>query len=188
MLGEQELYDWFAEHFVPGRCTRAFRVEFLSAYTVGSDGSDYQRWLDGEAEPTWERKNEVLRTIGEEAEAGLVTERVKVITDPRTDYDRYACEWGYAFNGPAGEEIRVWDLADHALPELPITHDFWLLDENKVLRMHYDEMGRFEGASIPKRSALSDYSRTRELLWGGAQPFHTWYPAHPELLRARRAA
>lgn len=188
MLTEHELYDWFAEHFIPVRCNTAFRVEFLSAYSVGSDGSDYQRWLEGEHEPTWERKNEVLRTIREETAAGLITERVKVMASPRTDYDRYACEWGYAHNGPAGERIRVWDLAETPLPALPISHDFWLLDNGQVLRMHYDEHGRFEGASIPSRSMLPAYQATRDLLWDGAVPFETWYPTHPELRRASRAA
>lgn len=33
-----------------------FRLETLDVYEVASDGSDYRRYLDGEAEPDGERK------------------------------------------------------------------------------------------------------------------------------------
>lgn len=187
-LGEQELIDFFTANVVPGECARAFRVEYLSAYTVGSDGGDYQRWLAGELEPTWERKNAVIKGIRDKTAGGLTTERVKVVANPRTDYDRYACEWGYAYNSQAGEVVNIWDLADRPLPTGIVDHDFWLLDDDRVIAMHYDEHGRFEGGSLPDSRELIGYLRTREILRDGSQPFETWWPAHPELLRTRRAA
>ncbi|MGH3925542.1 MAG: DUF6879 family protein [Pseudonocardiaceae bacterium] len=33
-----------------------FRLETLDVYEVASDGSDYRRYLDGEPEPEWTRK------------------------------------------------------------------------------------------------------------------------------------
>jgi Family of unknown function (DUF6879) len=41
---------------------------------------------------------------------------VRIIHDPITDYERYACEWGYALNSPAGEIIRIINLAQTQLP------------------------------------------------------------------------
>jgi hypothetical protein len=41
---------------------------------------------------------------------------VRIIHDPITDYERYACEWGYTLNSPAGEIIRIIDLAQTQLP------------------------------------------------------------------------
>lgn len=188
ILSEAELIDAWTELFTPERHSRAFRVELLSRYSVASDGRDYDRWLAGEPEPTRDRKEAVLQGIRDRAAAGLVVERVKVMADPRTDYDRYACEWGYAYNGPAGERIRVWDLAEHPLPGGIVDHDFWLFDDDAVLAMHYDRDGRFAGATRPGVDELPAYLATRAVLWSGATPFETWWPAHPELLRSRRAA
>lgn len=188
ILTERELIDFWNESFSPEQHCRAFRVELLSRYSVDSDGDDYRRWVAGEAEPTWSRKDKVARGIRERAAAGLVVRRVKVMADPRTDYDRYACDWGYAINGPAGERIRVWDLAEQALPAGVVDHDFWLFDDDAVLAMHYDATGGFTGATIPGPEELPDYLATRETLWSGAAPFDSWWPSHPELLRSRRAA
>lgn len=186
VLSEQELNDFFEENFIPERHSVAFRAEFLSEYDVGTDGSDFHRYAAGELEPTWDRKRDVLKAIQTETDAGLVTERVKVIAAPVTLYDRYACEWGYDLNRTVGERIRIWDLAERALPQLEVTQDFWLLGDTAVLLMHYDEVGRFEGASLPDDPA--PYVRTRDALWAGAVAFEDWYPAHPELRQARRAA
>ena len=75
---------------------RLFRMETLPAYTVDSDGDDYQRWLAGESEPTWERKTRWMDVLRRERAAGKVSSRVRVLSEQLTDYECYACEWGYA--------------------------------------------------------------------------------------------
>ncbi|MGH3950164.1 MAG: DUF6879 family protein, partial [Pseudonocardiaceae bacterium] len=94
-----------------------FRLETLECYEVASDGSDYRRYLDGEAEPDWARKQPWLDFLRAESASGRRRHRVRVIHDPPTDYERYACEWGYALNSAAGEEVRVLDLAETPLPK-----------------------------------------------------------------------
>ena len=79
-----------------------FRWETLPAYEVASDGSDYRRYLDGADAPTPERKQPWLDTLREWAKQGRPRHRVRLIHDPITDYERYACEWGYALNSQAG--------------------------------------------------------------------------------------
>jgi hypothetical protein len=58
---------------------------------------------NGADTPTPERKQPWLDTLREWAEQGRHRRRVRIIHDPITDYERYACEWGYALNSPAGE-------------------------------------------------------------------------------------
>jgi hypothetical protein len=183
LLSEDELGTWFAEHYGPQAAYTAFRLEALPAYTVDSDGDDFARWLAGEAEPTWERKNAWLQVLRDEAAAGLRSSRVRVVSQVPTDYERYAAEWGYALNAEAGEDIRIWHLADHPLPDGIVTDDFWLVGDDHVLAMHYDDYGRFEGASVPESNLIPHYRHTRDVLWAGAEPFERWWARHLELRR-----
>src|SRR3954453_3491477 len=101
LLDENAIGEWFAERYGPDAAHTAFRLELLPEYAVGSDGDDYRRWLAGEAEPTWERKNPWLKVLRDERAAGLHSSRVRVMSEPPTDYERYAAQWGYALNSEA---------------------------------------------------------------------------------------
>lgn len=185
MLDEQQLGDFFAQHFT----RTAWRLELLPAYAVGTDGGDFQRWLDGAPEPMWSRKNMYLDALREDAAAGRSNARVKVMSAQPTDYERYACEWGYALNVKAGEDVRILDLAVCPLPGLlDGIQDFWLLDSTHVLVMHYDEHGRFEGGSVAEPGTVGRYQRARAGAVAASQPFQSWWARHPELRRSRRAA
>lgn len=182
LLEGDELLACFA------RYRSAFRAEFRSDYLVASDEnaagvSDFQRWLAGEDRPDPARKDAVLRDLHAELADGRRLYRVKVMSARPTDYERYACEWGYAYNVEAGEEIHIWDLAEHDLPAaaegLP---DFWLVDD-AVLIMHYDDRGAFEGAERADASALSRYVAAQKVLLTGARDFRRWWAAHPQLRR-----
>ncbi|MGH4014448.1 MAG: DUF5753 domain-containing protein [Pseudonocardiaceae bacterium] len=59
-----------------------FRLETLDVYEVASDGSDYRRYLDGEREPDWERKQPWLDEIRAERESGGYRHRVHVLRTP----------------------------------------------------------------------------------------------------------
>ena len=184
MLPEQELGDFFTSHFTH----TAFRLELLPEYAVGTDGSDFQRWLDGAKEPTWERKNAFLDDLRADREAGRRNSRVKVMSARPTDYERYACEWGYALNAEF-EDIRVLDLASTALPEpLQGLQDFWLLDDAHVLVMHYDERGRFLGGKIAPDAELSRYQAAQRAAEAAAESFPTWWARRTDLRRPRQVA
>jgi len=162
---------------------RLFRMETLPTYAVGADGDDYQRWLAGEAEPTWDRKNRWLATLRAEREAGKISRRVRILSAQLTDYERYACEWGYAFNVGAGEDIRVLRRGEHVIPGDVVDRDFWIVDDEQVVAMHYDGSGRFEGAEILADDDLEVHLNSRDRSWAVAEPFVTWWSRHPELHR-----
>ena len=166
---------------------RLFRMETLPAYTVDSDGDDYQRWLAGESEPTWERKTRWMDVLRRERAAGKVSSRVRVLSEQVTDYERYACEWGYALNAEAGEDIRVLHRGEHRIPDGSIGRDFWVVDDDEVVEMHYDGHGRFGGAEILPPIVLAEYLRSRDTSWVAAEPFVHWWARHPELHRRTAA-
>lgn len=173
--------------YIDARLTRsAFRLELLDSYDVDSDGGDFERFLRGEVSPTLERKQPWLNRLRREAESGILNHRVHVLHTPLTDYLRYECEWGYAYNAAAGEDIRILDLAERAAPPGLVDHDFWLVDDQHAIRMHYDRAGRFLGAEPVDDP--SPYQQARDVVVAAAEPFPSWWARHGEEWRERRVA
>lgn len=160
---------------------RVFRLETLPGYTVDSDGEDFRRWRDGAAEPTWERKQPWLDRLRAEADAGKARRRVRLCGEQLTDYERYACEFGYALNAAAGEQIRVLHRAEHEVPPGLVEYDFWTVDDSEVLLMHYDAEGHFEAGEVADDPGA--YLVTQSIAWAAGEPFGAWWARHPELRR-----
>ncbi|MGH3976400.1 MAG: DUF6879 family protein [Pseudonocardiaceae bacterium] len=180
----QALGRFIDEHYHrPG--DRLFRMEVLPEYEVSSDGEDFRRWLEGAAEPTWSRKQPWLDTLRRERDNGQISRRVRILSDQVTDYERYACGFGYRYNG-AYEDIRILHRGEHELPPELKERDFWIIDDLIVVAMYYDEYGRFEGAEVADSAELADHLSTRDAAWAVAEPFAQWWIRHPEL--HRRAA
>ncbi len=185
MLDAAQLGD-----FIRSRFTRhAFRLETLDAYDVGSDGGDVARYLRGEPEPDPARKSPWLARLRAERAAGKLRQRVHVLRSPLSGYLRYECEWGYVPNVAAGEDVRILDLAERPRPSgLDVDHDFWLLDDRDVIRMHYDQDGRFLGGEILDAIAVPRYRAARDAALETAEPFTGYWQRHPEYHRANQAA
>ena len=166
-----------------GRYQRTlFRMETLPEYAVTSDGDDFNRWLAGAHEPTWERKNRWLDVLRAERAEGKVSRRVRVLSEELTEYERYSCEWGYALNAPAGEDIRVLRRGEHVIPDAHTDHDWWLVDGRDVVLMRYDNEGRFKFADT-QPDPTGEYLDAAGLAWESAEPFLEWWARHPELHR-----
>ena len=176
--------------FITERFTRhAFRLETLDAYDVGSDGGDVARYLRGENAPDPARKEPWLAQLRAELAQGKLRRRVHVLRSPLSGYLRYECEWGYLPNEAAGEDIRILDLAERTRPAgLDIDHDFWLLDDQHVARMHYDQDGRFTGAEVLESAALPRYLAGRDAALAAAEPFSSYWRRHPEYHQVNQAA
>ncbi len=76
-------------------------------------------------------------------------------------------KWGYAYNGPAGQQARILDLADTPRPpELTLVNqDFWLVDDREVVLMHYHADGQFEGAEILDQQHVARHRAAAEVGW-----------------------
>ncbi|MGH3865770.1 MAG: DUF6879 family protein [Pseudonocardiaceae bacterium] len=164
---------------------RLFRMEVLPEYEVTSDGDDYRRWLGGATEPTWTRKQPWLDTLRRERENGQISTRVRILSEQVTDYERYACDFGYRYNGEY-EGIRVLRYGEHEIPTDLIERDFWIIGDSIVVTVHYDDHGRFEGSEVADPGELGEHLRTRDRAWAAAEPFVAWWARYPEL--HRRAA
>jgi hypothetical protein len=179
MLNESELGAYLRQ-----AAQSLFRLETLPLYDVPNDRGDFPRYLAGEPGPDMERKGRWLEFLREQRASGIDRHRVRVLRAPLSAYDRYACEWGYAYNVMAGDNTRILDLAERSLPAEVIDHDFWLVDYESPVRMHYDDAGRFLGATVVDRAELSRYRAARDAAWRAAEAFEAWWGRHPEYHRA----
>lgn len=185
MLTVAEAGAWMDAHLTRS----AFRLELLPAYDVASDGEDLARYLAGEPEPDPARKEPWLEELRKERAAGIRRYRVHVLTTPLTPYLRYECEWGYTPNAAAGEDICIVDETERgARLTLSVDHDFWLVDGEHVLRMHYDDAGRLLGCEALAGDTVRPYLAAHDAALDAADPFATWWARHPEEQRESRAA
>lgn len=111
------------------------------------------------------------------------------VAQRRTDAriaERYACQWGYALNGRF-EDIPVLRRGEHEIPDL-VVEDFWLIGDDDVVLMRYDDAGRFEAAEALDVERAGPYVTTRYRGLAAAEPFAQWWARHPELHRRPRVA
>lgn len=187
MLNEAQLGEKIRELYQ----TETFRMEMRDEYSVASDGSDVARYLRGDAEPDPARKGPWLARLRAEAAEGKRRQRVHVWRGPLSGYLLYEAEWGYLPNSEAGEDIRILDLAEQPLPPalaLVGGHDWHLIENTTVIRMHYAETGRFAGAEILGEEELPRYRAARDAALQAAVPFTSYWGQHPEYHRRNRAA
>lgn len=162
----------------------AFRLEALSLYRVPDEAAEVAAYRDGGAPPgglggdnEWRQLLRAGRSVGKRFS------RVRVIRGPLTDYERYACEWGYVYNTALGEDIRVLDLSEVDYPHALPPWDFWLFDEGSGVRMHYADDGQFEGAETVGSEEVGRLIAWQQQLVGSAVPFDEYWAAHPQYHR-----
>ena len=84
--------------------------------------------------------------------------------------------------------MRILDLGERALPaRTEAGYSWWLVADgdgaHHALAMHYSSDGAFVGAEELARVTVQALQRSRDLLWGAAEEFTSWYVRHPELHR-----
>lgn len=158
------------------------RIETLPSYDTAITTSDFRRWLDGELEPDWDARQSWLDLLRRWANEGRPRRRVRVIHNPPSDYERYACDWGYRHNVAAGELVRILDLAEQSPPGelLSAPGDWTLIDGRNVVRMHYGHDGQFCGAQLLDVADVDRHRLAADAVWNEAEPFTQWWDRHPQ--------
>jgi len=112
----------------------AFHLEAQPAYVIDFERPDFDRFLAGDPVPPpdsglwlpWLER--VMRLKAEGKRVG----RVRVLEEPPTDYQRWLL-WATPWNEAAGEDIRYMPRSRAERIGLPLDHDWWLLDGERVL-------------------------------------------------------
>ncbi len=157
----------------------AFHLELRDAYHVDSEDESYQRWKRGEPSLRSDYDRPWLRRIKMAVSTGRTVRRVRVISEPLSEYISYEYD-GTPQNLAAGEDIR-W-LPRRLIPAdlvFPLDgRDWWLFDEQLIAIGNFDEHGVPEGSEISTDPALlRKCASTRDRLWAIAIPHHEYRPS-----------
>lgn len=171
--------DAYTDRFVHD----AFRHEVLTRYDVTSDGGGFARYLAGEPEPDPEGGRPWARWVRRQIDRGATVRRLRVLTAPPGAYLRFEMEWAYTANVAAGEQIRVLDLTAQPRPAALVDAEFWMLDGERAVLMHYDEAGRFVLGDSIEGQAAEPIRHARDTGWAAAEPFEQWWARHPRYHR-----
>jgi hypothetical protein len=127
----------------------AFRFETRTAYKLGYERVDFERFLAGSPVPPpeldWWRPwlEQIARLISE----GKQVTRVRVMDEPPTDYQRWEL-WAGSWHAEAGEQIRYIRRSHAAGVGLPLDCDWWLLDEQRLIVIRYHDDGGIAGKTL----------------------------------------
>ena len=126
-----------------------FRFEALQDYKVEGDG------IDDESMREW------WSFIKEKISAGVTMQRVRLVTEPLTEYTKNELLI-HKKSKEYGDDIRI--IKEETFKSLNIKmEDFWLIDENIVLKMNYSELGGYSGFDVLDAN-INEYIKTKNTL------------------------
>lgn len=149
---------WWLQNFERS----AFRLETLPEYRVPQEVELLARFKRGE-EVRMPDDHPWLERVRQHTRAGRIMRRVRVVTQPLTDYLRFELSM-YRQTVAAGEEIRVCSS-----PVFRRFGDWWLFDNRVVITLNYDEAGHFLGTK--QASDVVTYCRQRDQALEHSIPF-----------------
>jgi hypothetical protein len=156
----------------------AFHLELRDAYYVDSEDESYRRWKNGEAPDPSDYDRPWLHRIRMLTSSGKTIRRVRVISEPISEYIRYEYD-GTPQNIAAGEDIR-WLPRQRVPRDLVFPaegRDWWLFDDQCVAIGHFDDNGMPLGSSISTdQDLLRECGYVRDRLWGIATLRHAYRP------------
>lgn len=142
---------------------RAFHLELQDTYVVSNEFEPLRRFLAGMPEDTgWQQG--WLDLVREITGSGKVVQRVRVVTEPHTDYTRWALSVSPR-KIAAGEKIR-W-LPRHSMPPSDLaSDDYWLFDDHLVAFSVFTRSG--EGAGFSVTTDPVHLRTVRDRVWPAA--------------------
>jgi len=127
----------------------AFRLEVQPVYTVNDEQESLEEFLAGEPRPVTEFPFYAawLHQIRIATLEGRSVERVRVLEEPPTDYQRWEM-WSGQYNIAAGEIIRYMTRSRAQSAGLPLADDWWLFDRRHLAIMRFGQHGEPMGGEI----------------------------------------
>ncbi|HET9253631.1 MAG TPA: hypothetical protein VFO16_00325 [Pseudonocardiaceae bacterium] len=155
----------------------AFHLELRDTYAAATGDNPFAKWLRGEPDDfmwfqPWQAR------IRNATQVGKVVRRVRIISEPITDYIRWEHS-NTTRNLEVGEDIR-W-LPRHLVPRdvvFPVGgNDWWLFDGRLVAVGHFNDDGIVRGHEIiDDRAVVAECVRVRDQLWAIAIPHIGYQP------------
>lgn len=152
----------------------AWHLETRGAYCIAEEQDAFARFLAGQPVGLdWFRP--WLDQIRDLTTRGRRIGRVRLLSDPPTDYQRFEL-WGTPHNIAAGEQVFTLPAAAAHRLGLP-EHDFWLFDSERVVVSHFTDDGQLVGDELFTDAATVDaHCRWWDVAVAHAVPYRTASP------------
>ena len=142
----------------------AFRIEAQPVYALSDEQADFDRFLAGSPTPppemSWYRP--WVDQVAQWTRDGKTISRVRVLAEPPTDYQRWLL-WGAPWFASIGEDIRYMSHSTAHRIRFPL-QDWWLLDDERVIVMHFTAGGEVSGKEmVTGRTFVASYRALRDL-------------------------
>jgi hypothetical protein len=150
----------------------AFRLETRNTYALTYEQADFERFLAGAPVPPpqldWWRP--WLEEITQLTADGKTVGRVRVLAEPPTAYQRWEM-WAARWHSRAGERIGYMPRSQADRIGLPLLHDWWLLDDERVIAMWFTSTGEVSDRQlITEPGTVARFCTWRDLAVQNATP------------------
>lgn len=156
MLNLDDAFDTFTRD--------ATRIEALPWFTIDEEAAALAAAREGKR-PELSFLKEWHDYLDEVTAAGRKSRRLRLVSTPVTDYERFEIQWGYPSNADHGEEIRLIDRS-----AAPPMKDYWTFDGQLVFEMLYSPDGSFLGSRASDDSEARGVLAWLEATWPRAVP------------------
>ncbi|HVK24746.1 MAG TPA: hypothetical protein VM677_25585 [Actinokineospora sp.] len=147
-----------------------WRLETHGEYAEPDEKEALRQFLAGEpVDQEW--MADFLDWVRDETAAGKRFERVRVVADPPTDYQRFLLSFTADAVG-AGEDIRL--IHPDRAAALRLGGDFWIFDDSRVAVLHFGDTGVTGAEVITDSDVVGRYRAIRQRAWAAATPFTEW--------------
>lgn len=136
----------------------AFRVEALPFYASSGGVSEELVYYQKHGTVPSNHNLEWSSMVKQAVARGARVARLRLVSTPLSEYEKYEIDAGYKSGIMAGEEVRIADPTTR----MP-SHDFWLYDNRIMEEMRYDDLGNFIGSDV--RDASPSELATAAFYW-----------------------
>lgn len=151
----------------------AFRLETQGEYREPIEREPIHRFLNAEPpDDSW--LNPWTDNVREATHQGRTFQRVRVLTDPLTDYLRFEMDLALRANIPAGEDIRSLSMSEAQALGVPIGLDFWMFDDDQVGVMRFGDQGMLGLEMLTDAAEIDRCRQLRDRAWNAAAPAEDW--------------
>lgn len=159
----------------------ALRLEGRGRYNESSEAAALQRFLGGQAEDpeyTASRASWLEDTIKPAVAAGKSFQRVRLVADPPTEYQRFGLR-NCRDNVAAGEDMRYLTRPEADRLDLP-DHDFWLFDGTRLVMLWFTPDSRLLGGQLVENPAMAhQHESWLKLALSAATPYAEFLSEDP---------
>ena len=140
-----------------------FRFEGLQDYSA-EDGEEAVNYFiqTGQLKEIPDSNNEWWSDMKLRNEKGILTQRVRLIIEPKTDYTTMELEYLRMAKEYSGDDIRIIQQKDFEVFAPNKVSDFYLIDDQRLFIMVYGSQGKYLHSNESRD--VSEYIKLKRLL------------------------